>query len=1487
MTKKASDKKTLSAAVIVSVLVLALGVSVRFIGNPNSIFRSASKADAPHTKITITPTKISSNDGYQVAITVDGKPYSGLLDYDGTFCKLKVDSTSCFTKQDAWGNYAAVNGIVTIPPNLNLPERYYLIRLKPRGYDSTYYSNFELQFVMNKTVMPAISGNSNRTLPMPPRGSYSILQNTDVNGNFAGYTRIDVETDTDPTLCGGDVWRYTKTTPFGYWNENSPTDTSGVGSDLRWCVIELPGGKGRIVKAISGEVYRFNFAAELPNIKVTYPNSFNGQTNQAFLGGYSKTQTFSNGQAPVTRWGYKGVGVPNWEVTDPGYMPEEYMLYPYNRKIPDYLPSTNGLATGTTLIDTAVGHPMEGKDTSMDIWHVEMMQPKSYAPADSFITFRQVENGFANRFNTKRWILTEDWTFNSQGLFTMIQQWWDTPARCWDPIYQCESGANRITAKVIETYIPDSRPLTLTLVGNGQSGATVSIPNGGSYELRVRQANGSAYSGFLEIGNGQTPKGIWRDAAKRPIYVSNGSVVVTSAAYGNAQNFRNVYTVRPYLTNSSINSLYPTADWGSTGLIPNASTAQFSNTVTQIVGTPKQFGIVLAQMSMDPARTYIPEDIPSYTPPTPPSKTLSKYKSRILGTFFVVAALATFVTYQSLNQSTRQTVKVSAAEVDVALPDVQKATGTTILYSNPSLLSIKQLDQTTGIYTLQYVQSSTIFPCSPGADNCEPDRFEIRYPGTSDKIFGLGVTPFKTNKAELDDFLDTSFGFGHDVTGRVSNGTITNLETWSGDIVRGRMPILTIPQKSLIIFYPQPDVKMMRLTRNINTDPKYTSGCPIGSTCMIFKKHNIFPDGATAPLVMIKGVNMDDAFAKYFSYIQNHDGIYKKPQYATFGNNWETFQELGCQPTSATVFDNADSIVKKFQQKNIQLSTVTMGSGWWTGIKTGASVGCQLGGSELMLTPATDAFGQNTERFPKGLDDIYTKLRSAGIVPIIGMRPQIQPGDLNNSNLAIVASKFGMPVEKIILPASGSSDLAVYYSGTTFTNSATGKLVQKYHFQLNVADKTVTDKWAELLTSSYGSFGGFKYDDMRNSDNIGFVKYLIARPTAAGTPLPTPPFLAAKMQRNDKDNIFVTPFKTFYEKYGQKFLIFTANNWFSQTDAYYNMCADSNYGTYFPDPQNVTVYLFKYCTDQAINTVLSGIPLQTNWGIIPPYTKDASGNDVPGNLYSEYDKLKFVRQHQLAIWYPVTMFSPGYWRLHTGTAAADTGFDVQLQNIVIWNMSLRQRLQRYVFDYASLGFDNKTTYLMRPLMFDYPNDPKVYDQYTELIESSTNRPAKDEYLFGKALLIRPVFSDDLTSLKIYFPAGKWLPLISNPATKGVVYSQGDVSYPYVSLRSATGNLDYPVFLKKGEILTIGDPNLTLPTMWAYVFLDPGETSNTYISYDKNGAQKFQMTATANAAGNAVTLTAKRIGAGDTITLTGTKEPSGKGFYVVNVSSVIN
>ncbi len=73
--------------------------------------------------------------------------------------------------------------------------------------------------------------------------------------------------------------------------------------------------------------------------------------------------------------------------------------------------------------------------------------------------------------------------------------------------------------------------------------------------------------------------------------------------------------------------------------------------------------------------------------------------------------------------------------------------------------------------------------------------------------------------------------------------------------------------------------------------------------------------------------------------------------------------------------------------------------------------------------------------------------------------------------------------------------------------------------------------------------------------------------------------------------------------------------------------------------------------------------------------------------------------------------------------------------------NLRYRLMPYIYSLAWKVTSQGYT-IMRPLVFDFQNDTKVYG-------------IKDQFMFGPALLVNPVTATGATSRSVYLPAGTW------------------------------------------------------------------------------------------------------------------------------------
>jgi alpha-D-xyloside xylohydrolase len=115
----------------------------------------------------------------------------------------------------------------------------------------------------------------------------------------------------------------------------------------------------------------------------------------------------------------------------------------------------------------------------------------------------------------------------------------------------------------------------------------------------------------------------------------------------------------------------------------------------------------------------------------------------------------------------------------------------------------------------------------------------------------------------------------------------------------------------------------------------------------------------------------------------------------------------------------------------------------------------------------------------------------------------------------------------------------------------------------------------------------------------------------------------------------------------------------------------------------------------------------------------------------------------------------------------------------VWYDTLRYRLLPYIYTLAANTFHRDGT-IMRGLVMDFPQDRAV-------------RGIDDEYLFGPALLVSPVYEYGARHRRVYLPAGtRWYDFYS-----GNVFRGGE-------LLDAAAPLDrMPLFVKAGAIIPLG------------------------------------------------------------------------------------
>jgi alpha-D-xyloside xylohydrolase len=192
-----------------------------------------------------------------------------------------------------------------------------------------------------------------------------------------------------------------------------------------------------------------------------------------------------------------------------------------------------------------------------------------------------------------------------------------------------------------------------------------------------------------------------------------------------------------------------------------------------------------------------------------------------------------------------------------------------------------------------------------------------------------------------------------------------------------------------------------------------------------------------------------------------------------------------------------------------------------------------------------------------------------------------------------------------------------------------------------------------------------------------------------------------------------------------------------------------------------------------LNFSLSGIPYwNTDTGGF--FGNRSAGNGDPTN--PRYDEL-FSR------WFQFSAFCPMF-RVH-GSYGLNPGkefwrFPENTQQVLRTYLNLRYRLLPYLYSVAWQVTDNGSTF-MRPLVMDFPNDPKALD-------------IGNQYLFGPAIMVTPVTSAGATNQSVYLPA-----------TSAPWYNfwTGETSPAGQSVEAAAPIETLPLFIRPGSIIPMG------------------------------------------------------------------------------------
>ena len=122
-------------------------------------------------------------------------------------------------------------------------------------------------------------------------------------------------------------------------------------------------------------------------------------------------------------------------------------------------------------------------------------------------------------------------------------------------------------------------------------------------------------------------------------------------------------------------------------------------------------------------------------------------------------------------------------------------------------------------------------------------------------------------------------------------------------------------------------------------------------------------------------------------------------------------------------------------------------------------------------------------------------------------------------------------------------------------------------------------------------------------------------------------------------------------------------------------------------------------------------------------------------------------------------------------------FDEEACRVTKFFTNLKCRLMPYIYQKA-VEASQEGTPVMRPMVFEYPEDPAV--KYLD-----------QQYMLGEALLVAPVFREDHKA-EYYLPSGKWTDFFTGEIREGGKWYSGE--YDYFSL---------PFYVRENTILVMG------------------------------------------------------------------------------------
>ena len=201
-----------------------------------------------------------------------------------------------------------------------------------------------------------------------------------------------------------------------------------------------------------------------------------------------------------------------------------------------------------------------------------------------------------------------------------------------------------------------------------------------------------------------------------------------------------------------------------------------------------------------------------------------------------------------------------------------------------------------------------------------------------------------------------------------------------------------------------------------------------------------------------------------------------------------------------------------------------------------------------------------------------------------------------------------------------------------------------------------------------------------------------------------------------------------------------------------------------------------------LNFAVSGIPYWTmdigGFSVEKRYEKGQFEFDKTGRENADYKEWRELNTR----WYQFGAFCPlfrshGQFPYREVWNIAPEGHPAY--NTILYYTKLRYNLMPYIYSLAGMTYFNDYT-IMRPLVMDFTADTRVNN-------------IGDEYMFGPALLVAPVYEYGARQRQVYFPAGSgWYDFYTGKHLSGGQKLM--VAAPYEHI---------PLFIREGAIIPYG------------------------------------------------------------------------------------